>query len=83
MSDMVERVAIAINESVFGKAMDADERSRKMARAAIKAMREPTDRMVAEGEETIFEDRPHAEEWQIGATREGYQAMIDAALDGK
>lgn len=50
-----------------------------MARVAIATMREPTLAMLSRGEATIFEYAACAEEWQMDVTREGYQAMIDAA----
>lgn len=70
MSEMIERVAEAIMGAVFNKAMDADPRSRMMARAAIEAMHEPTEAMAIAGKENNFGYYPN----------EAWRAMIDAAL---
>jgi hypothetical protein len=50
------------------------------ARAAIAAMLEPTEAMINEGEATIFEYAPSAQDWQMKMVREGWYAMIKAAL---
>lgn len=84
MSEMIERVARAIWASEYtspwpdGDGYPDDEYrlvARKQARAAIEAMREPTDAMKAV-------DGIH---WGYGChvcggLTEGWQAMIDAAL---
>ncbi len=76
MGEMVERVARAIAEfdCDLGKAgpADCDEingncQCRKLARAAIAAMREPTDAMVNEA-------------WGTTLAAAFWRAMIDAAL---
>ena len=89
MSEMVERVAKAAYESLFmgswpddiGTSIDA-EGFRKAARAAIEAMREPTEEMTNSAERlddqgsSIFGEPfvpcPHDEAWRV---------MIDAALN--
>jgi hypothetical protein len=64
---MIERVARAIAEAQ-GDEPDGDKDFEREARAAIAAMREPTDRMLA------------AANWsRDGAGHGGYEAMIDAA----
>lgn len=50
------------------------------ARAAIYAMREPTRRMIADGEVACFEWMAGSEQWQRDAFKDGFQAAIDAAL---
>ena len=76
MSSMVERVALAI-EKKLSRTDPYDERQHKRfnydecARAAIAAMREPTEAMI-----NAWIRAP-------GAIKGGWQAMIDAALDGK
>lgn len=84
MSEMVERVAEAIMR------VDADGKISdyyKWARAAIEAMREPTEEMRRAG----FENSPHdvggcrdqiesGREWMKLAVVGPYQAMIDEAL---
>ena len=74
MSEMIERVAKVL------EAMDPhtgqgymDEKHRPTARAAIEAMREPTEDMVVEG---------YCQEYALTHKMmvEAYQAMIDEAL---
>ncbi|RWG24586.1 hypothetical protein [Mesorhizobium sp.] len=85
--NMVERVAKAISRSIpldgsrwhsqhghdFPRQYSEREQNiiRGIARAAIEAMREPTDEMLAAGSRAIFHY------WQANAA---YRAMIDAAL---
>jgi hypothetical protein len=82
MSEMIERVARAIYEDAWGiewppePAGEADE-YRRGARAAIEAMREPTEAMLSaagtrrpRGDEVMGPDHP----WAL------WDAMIDAAL---
>ena len=70
MSDMIKRVAQAIKaDAAKGRFPIGDSMAESMARAAIKAMREPTDEMVNAMEEGLITERI-AE----------YKAMIDAAL---
>jgi hypothetical protein len=68
MSDMIDRVAQAIfdkdPESLF-----TIHQARVYARAAIEAMREPTERVKEAG----F--------WEGSASLNNYRAMIDAALE--
>lgn len=70
MSEMVERVARAIAEARFGIGCPVDGDDRIAARAAIEAMREPTDAMV---------DAAYGRE-RTGTERGNWRAMIDAAL---
>ena len=70
MSTMIERVAQALQQEMATAAFD-EATSFALARAAIAAMREPTEEMVL-----AWIRAP-------GAITGGYQAMIDAALEGK
>lgn len=89
MSEMVERVAIAIARS-RGLLPRSDaipqealwlyfpkEQAFKEARAAIEAMREPTKKMVDAGQ-----DADNGENRNLGerGAKEAWQLMIDAAL---
>ena len=74
MSEMVERVALAISGSDDPVNILAIHRSR--ARAAIEAMRQPTPEMMA-----AVDCAGIKETWLSGrAWLAGYQAMIDGAL---
>jgi hypothetical protein len=69
------------DESIFSIAeMRTSDDFRRVARAAIAAMREPTRRMLNDGEATCFEHRATAEDWSLSITKETWQAMINAAL---
>jgi len=68
MSEMVERVAKAISGAPF-----PSKASMAKARAAIEAMREPTDEMLFSGAQWRTLDDP------FGSKR--WQDMIDAALE--
>ena len=71
-SSMAERVGQAIADEVIKReSINADEWP-IIARAAIAAMREPTERMVEAGES--------ADSVGMGAPRDVWPAMIDAAL---
>jgi hypothetical protein len=65
MTDMIERVAKAINDAMI---KHGDYKPDELARAAIAAMREPTKAMKEAG----F--------WEGSASLNNYRAMIDAAL---
>ena len=71
MSTMVNRVAQALQQEMGTAPFDEPASSFGLARAAIAAMREPTEEMI--------------DAWirAPGAIKGGYQAMIDAALEGK
>ena len=79
MSTMVKRVAQALQQEMGTAPSDetaaspseARSHSFALARAAIAAMREPTEEMI--------------DAWikAPGAIKGGWQAMIDAALEGK
>lgn len=86
MSEMVERVAMAVHKTLeferafantnemvpWGKANDDQKlHARIIARAAIEAMREPTKEMLSDGELSIG---------GLPATLAVWEAMIDAAL---
>ena len=89
MSDMVERVAKAIEATMFADhelPCDAElhEKYCGTARAAISAMREPTEEMLSHGDSSI----PRAEADKDGhrmmgreVCLEAWKAMIDAALE--
>lgn len=87
MSEMVEKVAAAICESLFGPydatALGAgtspSAQSAKAARAAIEAMREPTESMKEAGDAIILGD---VEDKVIGSftAEKTWVAMIDLAL---
>jgi hypothetical protein len=70
MSEMVERVAKAIQEKCHERGYKGcpEPLITHVAAAAIEAMREPTEHMIVEGKR--LEDRP----------RKVWQAMIDEAL---
>lgn len=90
MSEIIERVARALHKRMAGGRVTWDELSlfskaaaRDVARAAILAMREPTEAMVYEAMTTAYPTvkeaggmLPQAKE----AARLEWQAMIDAAL---
>jgi len=71
MSTVLTRVAQALQQEMGTAPFDEPASSFALARAAIAAMREPTDEMI--------------DAWigAPGAIKEGWQAMIDAALEGK
>ena len=71
MSTMLKRVAQALQQERGTAPFAEPASSFALARAAIAAMREPTDEMI--------------DAWigAPGAITEGWQAMIDAALEGK
>lgn len=78
MNEMIERVARAIcladTGLPEGETADAREWYRCAARAAIEAMREPTDAMLAEGGVAMsFASHP-------SDANRSWRAMIDAAL---
>jgi len=64
--DMIERVAVAINQAML---LRDDYDPDFLARAAIEAMREPTKKMIEAG----F--------WEGSASPNIYRAMINAALE--
>jgi len=73
MSEMVERVARALSGWLHGS--PSWESCFPMARAAIEAMREPTEAMVWAGRADHL--TVDGEEW----SKPIWQAMIDAALE--
>ena len=73
MSTMVERVAQSLQQEMGTAAFDEPASSFALARAAIAAMREPTEEMLNAGHEA-----------RAKATVNGiWHAMIDAALEEK
>jgi hypothetical protein len=75
---MIERVAKAIYGDLWEEFEDQEHMKQKMlsaSRAAIEAMREPTDAMLACSEQWGLPSDP------MGLKR--WQEMIDAALEGK
>lgn len=87
MSEMVERVARALCEAIGfpadGNVLDGDQikigwhTQIPKARAAIEALRLPTDAMVGAGHAEIKPDNLPAD---AGDARQCWRAMIDAAL---
>jgi hypothetical protein len=71
MSTMIERVAQALQQEMATGTFDKPPTSFALARAAIAAMREPTEEMI-----DAWISAP-------GAIKGGWQGMIDAALEGK
>ena len=71
MSTMIKRVAQTLQQEMGTAPLDEPPSSFALARAAIAAMREPTEDMI--------------DGWirAPGAIKGGYQAMMDAALEGK
>ena len=79
MSDMVERVARALRECDCDP-MHNDEDYANMAYAAIAAMREPTEAMIAKSLDGKAGDYLGVGPKVVTAV---WQAMIDAALEGE
>jgi hypothetical protein len=80
---MVERVAEAITLAAVGKGNRPNARMRRIARAAIEAMREPTEEMVSAGadaEPTDYNGGPIPKDARKFTALVIYRAMIDAAL---
>jgi hypothetical protein len=83
MSEMIERVGQAIHGGDCAVGLEFKiEDAREIARAAIEAMREPTEAMAKHG----YEDASHTLEGMLGypsyeeSCANIYRAMIDAAL---
>lgn len=76
----IEEVAKAYRDAVMstpdGVSIPFEEFSRIAARAAIEAMREPTDAMMKAGEVPGWDDSV-----SIGLSSDVWRAMIDAALN--
>jgi hypothetical protein len=88
MSEMVERVAEAIVAEMVRqcgtpppKDPTLSEGAIKVARAAIEAMREPSNRMKGAGDRmrTHLDDEPHP--FEINDSVAIWRAMIDAAIE--
>lgn len=74
----IEDVARAIIDVGDPVSRDLDEWARDCARAAIKAMRVPTDAMIVAGQEKYF-----LSERDPGDVEADWEAMITAALEEK
>jgi hypothetical protein len=94
MSDMVEKVARALWNAESVRATDrprrvewaeesekTQENWRHMARAAIEALREPTEEMCNDGWD-VGRDMVASYGFAIGGETPIWQAMIDTALEG-
>lgn len=73
--EMIERCAIAIKEAQWGKRIPWEECDdhfkiikREQAKAAIQAMREPTEKMITKG-------------YAVRPTEKCWRTMIDAVLN--
>lgn len=82
MSEMVMKVASAIHANDLNPLESMPKRYQDMARAAIKAMREPTEAMVDQGYSYFDEDALVARRPPTGRGRLffAWQAMIDSAI---
>lgn len=86
MNEIIDRVGQALREKClkrFGATWDNDD-AWLFARAAIEAMRLPTDEMRAAGNEELdYDERisPQADEFNQRVVGRIFTAMIDAALD--
>jgi hypothetical protein len=74
MSEMVRGVALAIEEARGTPRDEPTPVAWKMARAAIAAMREPTEEMAQSGWAALYDDEPPEDIWGV---------MINAALNEK
>lgn len=84
MSEMIEHVARAIGESLYGlcdprETPNTWAQAVSAARAAIEAMREPTEAMCQAGADAADDSGMYAQP-TTGDFRRGYPAMIDAAM---
>ena len=89
MSEMIERVRAAILGAVGDKVLldeggetliDGYVDATAIARAAIEAMREPTEAMTAEGASCIDFHDLVSDEREIDEIASSWRAMIDTAL---
>lgn len=84
MSEMVERVALAIAARLEGSGCDCSrdfvrmDVARDLATLAIAAMREPTDPMIEAG--AVYADDNGGRGGVLDAARAGWIDMIDEAL---
>ena len=83
-NSMLEKVAMAIAEDI-SPGREPDYVDRALARAAIQAMREPTEKMLlaVRYERDFWPEAPRGDELREETVAEidDWQAMIDAALE--
>lgn len=80
MSEMVERVARAICQPPVGDYSGDWRDFIPEARAAIEAMREPTEGMLEAGSDRLGDNADQLCDTDAGAALVTYHAMIDEAL---
>jgi hypothetical protein len=80
----LEQVARAIGEfDLDGASGIYEQQLMKAARAAVEALREPTEEMVKAAEQEIFEHMPGARDWTLLCAKDAIKAAIDAILSEK
>lgn len=84
MSEMIDRVALAIDGAMFDSSqMECGERQKFVARAAIEAMRKPTIAMLDQDAVSRMENRPDEGVVPVNyvvVAMDIWPKMIDAAL---
>lgn len=87
MSEIIRRVGQAIaaelvRQELAGEDFDEAESNDAIGKAAIWAMREPTEPMIDPGREVVFKDRMRSNggRTKAGVAIDVYQAMIDEAM---
>lgn len=85
MDEMIERVARAmLRKNAYFAGRHSNDEVRELARAAILAMREPTEAMMRAGEDAIsreiYANESDEAELSFNGEVTAWQAMIDAAL---
>lgn len=75
---MLQRLEVALQRAASAV---PDGKPYWMARAALEAMREPTDWMVNRGGAVLYHGRHVPDATSDGVAAETYAAMIDAALE--
>jgi len=85
MTQMIETVAAVIEAAItrHGVPVEDLEGTLDDARAAILAMREPTEAMTEAGHKGAIFDSHYDQHEYRAAPQTCWQAMIDAALEGK
>lgn len=79
MSEMIERVKNAVLAVLPYGGYEDVELSRRISRAAIAAMRKPTEAMLSAGIDAIDDGQTQGVRFMASAA---YDAMIDAAVEG-